>query len=96
MRRNGKRGAVIASLDARYDQERKVCVCGCDWFVQLTPVEVHALPEVTWKRPAGAATLQCLPLCQDTDAQREANACLPIAECIQCRTRYDRLWREVV
>jgi hypothetical protein len=75
------------SLDARYDQERKVCVCGCGYFAALQPVQVHAQPSTP-----GVALLAPY---QDGDTVARIDR-LPVAECVQCRTRYDRLWREVV
>lgn len=71
------------SLDARYDQERKACVCGCAFFVFLTAGEVHATPaQLFFLPPEDGTTAEALHV--------------PVAECVQCRTRYDRLWREVV
>ena len=75
------------SLDARYDQERKACVCGCAYFASLHPVQVHAQPSTKV-----VALLE--PYREGHMVDRIDR--LPVAECIQCRTRYDRLWREVV
>jgi hypothetical protein len=69
--------------DARYDQARQVCACGCGVFVQLTVVQVHAQALVP-----GLALLPPLP--EQDDGRR-----LPLVECVQCRTRYDAQWREV-
>lgn len=73
--------------DARYDQERKLCRCGYGYFVMLTPGEVHLLAE----RPY----VMHMPAYR-TPETVEALERLPVVECVQCRTRYDRLWREVV
>ena len=72
--------------DARYDQERKVCVCGCGYFVGLNVGEMH----VTQSFPF----LMLLPPIETGNNQVDVLR-LPMAECVQCGSRYDRLWREV-
>jgi hypothetical protein len=72
------------SGDARYDQERKLCACGYGYFVALTVGEVH----VSQQHPF-------LTLLPGEDGGL-AVLRVPMFECVQCRTRYDRLWREVV
>ncbi len=79
------------SLDARYDQPRLTCACGSAWFLSLTPCEVHA-------ERAGSHRVTLLPPYEasGSDAQRRAVERLALVECVACRTRYDRVWREVV
>jgi hypothetical protein len=72
--------------DARYDQERKVCNCGCGYFVGLNVGEVH----VTQSFPF----LMLLPPVEAQNTQVDVLR-LPGYECVQCGSRYDRLWREV-
>ena len=75
-----------ATGDARYDQARKTCVCGSGYFVALNVGQVHSTQSYPF--------IMTLPPLQ-VQSQAAEVARLPIAECIKCRTRYDREWREV-
>jgi hypothetical protein len=72
--------------DARYDQERKTCNCGCGYFVGLNVGEMHVCQSFPF--------LMLLPPIEAGNNQVDVLR-LPVAECVQCGSRYDRLWREV-
>ncbi len=77
------------ALDARYDQPRRFCVCGGGYFTMLTPGQVHDAPEL------GPGIVLHLRAYVATPADRAAIERLPMVECVQCRSRYDRSWRAV-
>ena len=63
---------------------RQRCLCGSRYFVKLEVVEVLLEEESHGAFPG-----------EPSFVKSSASMYIPVAECMQCRLRYDRRWRVV-